>query len=236
MMFYKDITSYIEGMSAELDELRNANIPDYGIILDILGPNENQDRLQNPGRHSVNRPVEQLTIDCNGIRGDRHRRLTRPSNAREAKLYGRTGVPIVNRRQVFVTSPSECEALTNTLGVEITAGLLGANLVIGREDRDEFYISDLPSNTYLVIGAPESTEPVKPPIATLIQYVRQKGCRLTGSAIVTRYCDQKLKKQFIENTRRRRGILCSVEYPVDEPATLERGQKVFFRFPEGSCY
>ena len=138
--------------------------------------------------------------------------------------------------EVFVTSPSECEALTNTLGVEITAELLGANLVVGREDRDEFYISDLPGNTYLVIGSPGSSEPVKPPIATLIQYVRQKGCFVTGSAIVTRYGDQRLKKQFIENTRRHRGILCSVEYPVDEPATLNRGQKVFFRFPIGSCY
>ena len=162
--------------------------------------------------------------------------MTRPSTAREAKLYGRTGVSIVNRRQVFVTSPCEYEVLTNTVGVEITAELLGANLVIGREDGDEFYISDMPSNTYLVVGAPESTEPDKPPVATLIQYVQQKGCRVTGKAIVTRYGEQRLQKQFIENTRRRRGILCSVEYPVDEPATLERGQKVFFRFPVGSCY
>ena len=162
--------------------------------------------------------------------------MTRPSTAREAKLYGRTGVSIVNRRQVFVTSPGEYEVLTHTVGVEITAELLGANLVIGREDGDEFYISDLPSNTYLVVGAPESTEPDKPPVATLIQYVQQKGCRVTGKAIVTRYGEQRLQKQFIENTRRRRGILCSVEYPVDEPATLERGQKVFFRFPVGSCY
>lgn len=236
MMFYKDMTSYIEGKSAELDALQKANIPDSGIILDILGPSENQGRHENPGRHSVTRPVERLTIDCNGIHGDRHRRLTRPSTAREAKLYGRTGVSIVNRRQVFVTSPCEYKALTNTLGVEITAELLGANLVIGREDGDEFYISDLPSNTYLVVGAPASSEPEKPPIATLIQYVQQKGCRVTGKAIVTRYGDQRLQKRFIDNTRRRRGILCSVEYPVDEPATLERGQKVFFRFPVGSCY
>jgi hypothetical protein len=162
--------------------------------------------------------------------------MTRPSNAREAKLYPRTGVSIVNRRQVFVTSPSECEALTDTLGVKITPELLGANLVIGRADGDEFYISDLPSNTYLVIGAAEASAPDKPPIATLIQYVRQKGCRTTGKAIVTRYEDQRLQKQFIESTRRRRGMLCSVEYPVDEPTSLERGQKVFFRFPVGSCY
>jgi hypothetical protein len=236
MIFYKDISSYIEGKSAELDELRSANIPDYGIVLDVLAPGENQNRRENPGRHSVTRPIEALTIDCNGIRGDRHRGMTRPSTAREAKLYGRTGVSIVNRRHVFVTSPSEYKALTNTLGVDITAELLGANLVIGREDGDDFYISDLPSNTYLVIGAPESTEPEKPPIATLIQYVQQKGCRLTGNAIVTRYGEQRLQKGFIENSRRHRGILCSIEYPVDEPATLERGQKVFFRFPVGSCY
>lgn len=236
MIFYKDISSYIEGKPAELDELRSANIPDYGIVLDVLAPGENQNRRENPGRYSVTRPIEALTIDCNGIRGDRHRGMTRPSTAREAKLYGQTGVSIVNRRQVFVTSPSEYKALTNTLGVEITAELLGANLVIGREDGGEFYISDLPSNSYLVIGAPESAEPENPPLATLIQYVQQKGCILTGNAIVTRYGEQRLQKGFIENSRRRRGILCSIEYPVDEPATLERRQKVFFRFPVGSCY
>jgi hypothetical protein len=38
MIFYKDIPSYIEGKSAELDELRRANIPDHGIILDVLAP------------------------------------------------------------------------------------------------------------------------------------------------------------------------------------------------------
>jgi hypothetical protein len=236
MIFYKDVSSYIEGKSAELAELRHANIPDYGIVLDVLAPGENQSRRENPGRHSVTSPVEALTIDSNGIWGDRHRGMTRPSTAREAKLYGRTGVSIVNRRQVFVTSPSECKALTRALGVEITAELLGANLVIGRGDGEEFYISDLPSNTYLVLGGPESTEPEKPPVATLIQYVQQKGCRLTGNAIVTRYRQPKLQKEFIEHSRRRRGILCSIEYPVDEPAHLERGQRVFFRFPVGSCY
>ena len=72
--------------------------------------------------------------------------------------------------------------------------------------------------------------------ALLIQYVQQKGCSRTGHAIATTHQDPTLTKRFVTNAEHQRGILCSVEYPVDQPTVLERGQKVFLRFPMGSCY
>ena len=79
-------------------------------------------------------------------------------------------------------------------------------------------------------------EPEQPPIATLIHYIQQKGCGRTGHAVATAYGDSALTKQFVAHAEHHRGILCSVEYPVESSAVLERGQRVFFKFPMGSCY
>ncbi|MCY4603370.1 MAG: hypothetical protein OXE49_03990 [Gemmatimonadetes bacterium] len=43
-------------------------------------------------------------------------------------------------------------------------------------------------------------------------------------------------EEFVAHAEHHRGILCSVEYPVKRPIFLERGQKIFFRFPMGCCY
>ena len=190
----------------------------------------------NPGGHSVTQSVDRLSIDCHGVTGDRHRGLTRPSTGREGPLYKNTGVSIVNRRQIFAVSPHECWLLSQHLDVETTPQLLGANLVIGRDDGEALSISDVPLNTYFVIAPPDAEAPSTPPVATLIQYVQQKGCSRTGRAIARAYDDTSLTKKFVAHAEHQRGILCSVEYPVDVPVYLERGQKVFFKFPMGSCY
>ena len=236
MLFYDNLSEFVAGQSDKLRQLERANIPEVGVILDVLGPADNQDREANPGRHSVTQAVDQLTIDCRGIEGDRHRGLTRPSTGREAPLYKRTGANIVNRRQLFAVSPYECDLLSQRLGVDITPQLLGANLVIGRRDGADFCISDAPLTTYFVIAEADAVQPEQPPIATLIHYIQQKGCSLAGQAVATAYGDAALTKQFVAHSEHHRGILCSVEYPVESPAVLERGQKVFFRFPMGSCY
>ncbi len=236
MLFYDNLSEFIAKQSEKLQQLKHANIPEVGVILDVLGPNDNQDREANPGRHSVTQLVDQLTIDCYGIKGDRHRGLTRPSTGREAPLYKRTGVAIVNRRQLFAVSPYECDLLSQRLEVDITPQLLGANLVIGREDGADFCLSDVPLNTYFVIAPADAVAPEQPPIATLIHYIQQKGCGRTGQAVATAYGDAALTKQFVAHAEHHRGILCSVEYPVESSAVLKRGQKVFFKFPMGSCY
>ena len=236
MLFYANLSEFIEKQSEKLEKLMTANIPEVGVILDVLGPNDNQDIDNNPGRHSVTQSLDRLSVDCQGIAGDRHRGLTRPSTGREAPLYKTTGASIVNRRQIFAVSPYECELLSEQLKVEITLQLLGANLVVGREDGEDFSISEVPLNTYFVIAAPDAKAPSRLPIATLIQYIQQKGCSRTGRAVAKEYNDTALTKKFIAHSQNQRGILCSVEYPVDAPVYLERGQKVFFKFPMGSCY
>ena len=235
MLFYNDLAEFITKQSEQLQGLEGANIPEVGVILDVLGPNDNQDRDANPGRHLVTQQVDRLAIDCSGIEGDRHRGLTRLSTGRET-LYQRKDSKIVNRRQIFAVSPHECALLSERLHVEITPQLLGANLVIGRDDGAEYCISDVPLNTHFVIGPADAAAPSQPPIATLVQYLQQKGCSLTGRAIAREYGDEELTKQFVAHAEHQRGILCSVEYPVDSAAFLERGQKVFFRFPMGCCY
>ena len=236
MLFYDSLSEFIDKQSEKLEKLKSANIPEVGVVMDVLGPNDNQDITSNPGGHSVTQSVDRLAVDCHGVASDRHRGLTRPSTGREAPLYKNTGASIVNRRQIFVVSPYECTLLSQHLDVEITPQLLGANLVIGREDGEPFSISDVPLNTYFVMAPPDADAPSTPPVATLIQYIQQKGCSRTGRAVAKAYDDTSLTKNFVAHAEHQRGILCSVEYPVDAPVYLERGQKVFFKFPMGSCY
>ncbi len=236
MLFYDDFRSYVAAQTRLLDDLEAANIPEVGVIVDVFGPAENQDMAANPGRHSVTQRVPELMVDCAGIDGDRHRGLTRPSTTREGALYRNTAVAIANRRQLFAVSPHECQLLSQKLQVEVTPQLLGANLCIARRDGEEFYLSDIPTNTYRVIGDPDAAEMPRPPVATLIQYLQQKGCSRTGRALATAYDDGDLTERFVDNAEFRRGILCGVEYPADQPTALRAGQLVFFKFPVGACY
>ena len=236
MLFYENLEVYIQEEREKLERLKQANIPELGVILEVFGPNDNQDLEKNPGGHSVTQVVEQLVIDCHGVEGDRHVGLTRSATMREAPLYKRTGAQIVNRRQLFAVSPYECTLLSERLGVVVTPQLLGANLLIGREDGGDYCISHLPVNTYMAIAPAEATELPMPPVATLIHYVQQKGCSRTGKALDKAYGDAWLTKRFVDEAEFERGILCSVEYPVTKPAILECGQRVFFKFPMGCCY
>jgi len=236
MLFHDDLADFVATQRRHLKKWEAANIPEVGVIRDVLGPNDDQDMASNPGGHSVTQQVDRLAVDCHGIAGDRHRGLTRPSTGREAPLYRETGTTIVNRRQVFAVSSYECHLLSRSLGVSITPELLGANVVIDREDGADYCISDVPLNTYFAIAPADAVELPRTPIATLIQYLQQKGCSRTGRAIAREHGDASLTKRFVAHAEHQRGILCSVEYPVDAPAHLERGQKVFFRFPMGACY
>ena len=235
MLFYDDLTEFVEKENAKLQRLKSANIPEMGVVLEVLGPNDDQGRETNDGKYSITQSVERLAIDHLGIVGDRHRRLSRRATGRETPLYKQSGVEIANRRQILVVSLADCEELSRRLNVEVTPALLGANLVIGREDGGEYSLSVAPLNTYLAIAPAKSLDLPRPPIATLVKYVQQKGCTRTGHAIAQAYADNALTQKFLSNAEDHRGIVCSVEYPVDSLAYIERGQKVFFKFPMGRC-
>lgn len=233
MLFCKDLAEFVCEQNKKIGQIEEAGIPEVGVVLDVFAPNENQDIDSNPGGHLVTQRVDRIAVDCHGVDGDRHRGLMRASTGRESALYKRTAVKIANRRQVFAVSPADCEELSQRLGVEVTPQLLGANLSIGREDGANFSLSAVPLNIYMAIAQAESIELPRPPIATLIPYVQQKGCTRTGRAIAKEYNDDTLTNRFVTEAKDHRGILCSVEYPVDVFAFLERGQRVFFKFPAG---
>ena len=113
---------------SNLTKWEAANIPEVGVIRDVLGPNDDQDMASNPGGHSVTQQVDRLAVRLSRHRpGDRHRgphqTLHRAGKHRSTK---ETGTAIVNRRQIFAVSSYECHLLTRSLGVRITPELLGA--------------------------------------------------------------------------------------------------------------
>jgi len=235
MLFHDNLDTHVRFEQERLARLHQANIPEVGVILAVLGPNEDQDARANPGGHSVTRPVERLALNSHGIEGDRHAGLTRSSTGRESALYRTDRVRITNRRQIFAVSPADCDVLSQRLEVEATPQLLGANLVIGREDGESFSLSSVPMNTYFVIASAGGAEMPCPPIATLVHYVQQQGCSRTGKAFARAYGDDSLVKRFVTHSRDHRGILCAVEYPADSVVYLEAGQRVFFKFAMGRC-
>ena len=238
MLFYSNLDEYIQEQRDKLDHLPQANIPEKGLILKVLKQSDNERDLINQVKYSKNQDVEFLEIDYLGIIGERHRRAFRHSTGREKSLYPK-GTTINENRQIVAVSLYDCKILSEKMNLNITPEILGANIVIEREDRQDFSLSALPVNSYILIGNPDSAELPKPPNATLINYTRQQGCVITGNAIAKEYCSKNpskwpsISKRFIDCSKDNRGILCSVEFPVNDPAIIKKGQSVFFLFPKG---
>ena len=119
------------------------------------------------------------------------------------------------------------------MGLEITPEMLGLNLLIDREDNEDFSITELPIGTMMLLADESATEPEKPPLATLTSFVKQEGCGITGKLIADHYEDPSLTRKFREVSKNHRGILCSVEFPVEATILLKRGQRIFFRYSRG---
>lgn len=232
MLFYNSIEDYIQGQQARLANLLNANLPERGIVLKVLLPGENQDKSGNVVNYSITHEVQQIEVDYLGIIGDRHRRAHKPSGGRETTLYPKK-TQMKEHRHLFAVSPYDCRVLSDKLGVEVTPELLGANLVIGREDGRDYSLSSLPHQAYLIIAPEQSLEMSNPPIATLLNYAKQQGCGVTGNALAKIYNDKTLTKRFIEHSKDNRGIVCSIEYPVEPTAAIRQGQRVFCKFTMG---
>lgn len=232
MLFYKNLNEYVKGQREKLDRLANAHIPEEGLIARVLGPSDNQDKSRNVTGYSITQEVDILELDYQGIMKDRHYGTHRLSTARERFIFPK-GTEIRQHRHVFAVSPYDCKVLSEKLGVEVTPELLGANLVIKSIDNRPYSLSELPENTYLVISQGNASHRPQKPIAILVHYVKQQGCGITGNAIAEHYSDKSLTKKFMGASKDNRGIVCSIEYPVDQPAILEEGQKIFFIFPTG---
>ncbi len=230
-MFYKNFSDYLAEERKKLDERERMDFPDSGIILKVLAHPRQQTKRTHPKTYSVTQEVSQIDINTRGILGDRHFDSARDSTGRESE-YPRKTV-IAGGRHIFAVSPYDCRILGEKMGVEITPELLGANIVIGREDGKDLPLSELPITTRLFIAKSDSLVLPKLPTATLINYVKQQGCVVTGNAIAEKYDRKELSAMFIANSKDNRGIVCNIEYPVEVKAALKAGQKVFFRFNQG---
>ena len=227
MLFYNYLLVYVARQRLRLDALAVSNIPERGVIAGVFAASPERDRSDT---YSVTHPVDQIEVDALGVMGDRHRCATRGSSGRESSLYVR-GTPIRQHRHLCAVSTRDCEVLSERLGVEVTPALLGANLLLDRVDGVDFSLSLLPPGTHLLVLPAGATEVPRPPLATLVHYVRQQGCGITGRAIAERYGDPSLVKRFREVSTHHRGIICSVEHPVQTTAGLRAGLEVVFRFP-----
>lgn len=223
MLFYENLREFIEGQKRKLEKLTESNLPEKGLVLKVLkSVNE---------KSSATQEIDELELNYLGIYGDRHYRSFRKSSGREKTIYPK-GTLIREHRHIVAVSLFDCRTLSYLLGVEVTPELLGANIVIEREDGKDFSLSETPENTYLLITQ-QNTEVFKPPISTLKHYTLQQGCGITGRVIADHYKNEKLTQNFILYSKFNRGIICSIEYPVDKIAKIKAGQSVFFKFPQG---
>ena len=85
--------------------------------------------LNADGEGFVSRDVKALELTYEGVVGDRHAGLTRPSNAREP-WYPR-GTEMRNEQQVSILSVEELADIAAAMGIEtLDAGWIGANLLV----------------------------------------------------------------------------------------------------------
>lgn len=234
MLFYQNRDDYVSDQTKKLENLVDSNILEIGIITKVLKSNEDQDKIYHLPKYSITHKVDYLKIDHLGIIGDRHRGSIKYSGPRERFMYEK-GTVIKQNRHIFAISEYDCQVLSDKIGVKVTPELLGANLVIEREDKKPYSLSDLPQNTHLFIASQESESQPKTPIATLIHYAKQQGCGITGASIAEKYKDKDLSKEFVKASKENRGIVCTIEFPIEKHAIIKKGQKVFFKFPTGAC-
>ncbi len=181
MHFYNTLADYEKGERAKLDALPSANLPERGIITRVLASPSGQAHETHPATYSVTSEVPYLDIDHLGILDDRHRRATRRRTGREEE-WAPKGVWIREHRHLFAVSPADCLALSNRLGVEISPELLGANIIIEREDMQPYSLCAVPQNTYFSI-TPRGSQTPESTFATLKHYTEQQGCGRTGLKI-----------------------------------------------------
>ena len=232
MLFYQNFQEYLQQETQRLERLKRNPLPNHGRVSQTLLSNKHPTASPSSFAYIITHPVDQIEIDGQGIIGDRHRSVSRPSGGREKQLYPR-GTEIIQRRHLLVVSQADCHALSQRIGVEITPQLLGANVVIDDIDGQAFSMSTIPTGTHLVFSDPHQSFPSHPPLATLIAYVQQRGCGQTGKVIADHYQNPSLVKRFREESQENRGMIFCIEYPVKHPVSLCVGQTVHFYYASG---
>ena len=159
-------------------------------------------------------PVEALTVDFEGILGERHRGHTRAADARVP--YLKRGTPIRNMRHVSIVSLEDMGRIADALGLAAAdPQAIGANIVTEGID----WLSYLPRGTKLMLdgGAILHVEDQNAP------------CRFAGKALAERNPGRTdVELEFPKVAKGLRGLVASVEHPGE----IRAGTGFEARLPE----
>ncbi|MDE8345318.1 MAG: MOSC domain-containing protein [Acidocella sp.] len=142
-----------------------------------------------------------LTVDLQGIPGDRHYGFIRPAGAREP--WFKRGEIIRSGRQISLVSAEELARIAQIMDVpQIDPGWIGANVLIsGIAD-----FTRLAWGSRLFFGEG----------AVLVNEGENVPCRYAGAAIARHYPDRPdLDRAFVKAAKHLRGIVASVERAGD---------------------
>ncbi len=234
MLFYKNAQQYFLEEQKRLVARQSANLPDEGVITKLLLPSPDLNEKDHFPYYSLAHDVDSLEVDYRGIVGERHQSVTRISGGRELQAYP-PGTEIRSHRHLFMSCSADIAEISHRMGLDITPEMLGLNLVVDRADGQDFTITELPVGTVMLLADEGAPKPSKPPLATFTSFVKQEGCGITGKLIADHYGDPSLTRKFREITKDHRGILCSVEFPVNATVKLIKGQRIFFRYSRGTA-
>jgi len=147
--------------------------------------------------HFASAMVAELTVDLQGIPGDRHYGFARKAGARE-RWYEKN-MPMRSGRQLTIVSLEELDEIARRMALpRLDAGWIGANIVI--EGVPDF--TRIPWGTRLFFGDG----------AVLVNEGDNAPCRFAGAEIARHFPDRsELDTAFVKAAKHRRGIVASVE-------------------------
>lgn len=162
--------------------------------------------------------VEALELTYEGIPGDRHAGLTRPSNAREP-WYPR-GTEMRNEQQVSILADDELASIAKDLEMnQIKPEWLGGNIVLCGIP----HLSLLPPRTLLMFEG-----------GVTVRVDGDRGpCKIAGRSLADQFEDREdLVFSFPKTAKHRRGLVGWVEVP----GIIKPGENVSARIWEQCIY
>lgn len=164
----------------------------------------------------VTAAVPGLDLTLDGIAGERHGGLARPTNAREPWMP--RGTIIRNDRQISAVSSEDLGKIAAGLGLTALDPCdLGANLLVaGLPD-----FSRIPAGSHLAFGGRWAGEGRFDGHAVLKVEAYNTPCRKTGRQLALAHGRPEVEFEFVKIARSLRGLVLSVSLPgriaVDDP-------------------
>jgi hypothetical protein len=156
----------------------------------------------------VTHAVDGLVLELDGIRGDRHRGLTRKSGPREPWLP--RGSVLRNDRQVSALSEAELKVVASRLGIgSLAPEWIGGNLLIA----DLPHFSALAPGSHLAFGGSWAGKGRFDGGAVLRVESYNSPCRLAARGVAAATADPSHEFAFVKAAAELRGLVLSVTLP-----------------------